>query len=322
MASVRKFRENWVADYRDQWGKRHREKPEGHFDNKAQQKRAAHTLLKKRLDDVDRGTYSRIAQNLTFSKLADLYLESKVNIRPSTRRNYESVITLYLKPYFGTWKVRQISAADIEHFRNGFSTGVPTPIRDAFAKRIRESRPALSQARAQQRAKTKTLSPRSVNKALTLLVMIFNYASRHRWIDFNPAKHVEKLKELVSTDGHPIDTNVLSPEEIRRLLNAAEPAHRDKGGMLRSNNYRLLIQFAIFTGVRSGEIRGVTLIGLHVKSMFVDHGKKGSSMSRKQRHQPVELTCQKHLFRISGAGNLHALPAPMIWCSPISQGNH
>lgn len=258
MASVRKFRDNWVADYRDQWGKRHREKPEGHYENKAQEKRAAHKLLKKRLDDVDRGTYSNTARTLTFTKLADLYLESKVNIRPSTRRNYESVITLYLKPYFGSWKVRQISAADIERYRNDLSNGLPTPILDAFAQRFRKSSSALSQARARQRAKRrKAPSVRTVNKTLTLLVMIFNYAARHRWIDFNPAEHVEKLKLPVVLDDRGIDSNILTPAEIRLLLDAAEPARRDSSGTIKSNHYRLLIQVAVFTGMRSGEIRGL-----------------------------------------------------------------
>ena len=121
MATVRKFRKNWVADYVDQWGKRHRERPTGHFENMAQQKRAAHALLKQRLDDVDRGSYSVGSRKLTFSLVTDSYLESKVNIRPSTRRNYESQINLYLNPYFGAWKIRQISVSDIEKFRNALA---------------------------------------------------------------------------------------------------------------------------------------------------------------------------------------------------------
>lgn len=258
MATVRKFHNNWVADYRDQWGKRHREKPDGHFDNKAQQKRAAQALLKRRLDEIDRGSYSADAINLTFSKLAEAYLVSKVNIRPSTYRSYESIIRMYLEPYFGSWKARQITAAQIEQFHNELAKEIPTPVVDAIAERMQNERPALSQARARQRAKRKkTPGPRTINKALTLLVMIFNYACRHRWVDFNPAEHVEKLREPVSPDGNTIDNNVLAPEEIRRLIDAAEAPHRDKSGNLISNNYRLLIQLAVFTGMRSGELRGL-----------------------------------------------------------------
>ena len=87
--------------------------------------------------------------------------------------------------------------------------------------------------------------------------MIFNYATRHRWVDYNPAEHVEKRKVPVSLDANPIDSNILAPDEIVMLLNAADPSRRSKTGKTITNNYRLLIKTAIFTGMRSGEIRGL-----------------------------------------------------------------
>ena len=257
MATVRKHRGNWVADYRDQFGKRHRERPGGPFENMAQQKRAAQALLKKRLDEVDRGSFGPQTQRLTFAKVGDQYLASKVNIRPSTRRSYSGLIELYLKPYFGAWKIHQISATDIERYRNALASGLPAPIEDAFVTRALEARPALSKARARQRVARKRPGIRTINKTLTLLVMIFNYATRHRWIDYNPAEHVEKLKVPVSLDANPIDSNILAPNEIVMLLDAAEPSRRSKEGKTFINNYRLLIKTAVFTGMRSGEIRGL-----------------------------------------------------------------
>ena len=81
----------------------------------AGRKLAAATVerFKKRLDEVDRGSFGPQTYRLTFAKAADQYLASKVNIRPSTRRSYSSLIELYLKPYFGDWKIHQISATDI-----------------------------------------------------------------------------------------------------------------------------------------------------------------------------------------------------------------
>ena len=257
MATVRKFRKNWVADYVDQWSKRHRERPTGHFENMALQKRAAQALLKKRLDEVDRGSYSADSRKLTFSLVADSYLESKVNIRPSTRRNYESQISLYLNPYFGAWKIRQISVSDIERFRNALAEELRPPIVDAFARRMREARPALSQARARQRVLMKRPSVRTINKLLTMASMIFNYAVKHQWVDRNSVEHVEKLKTPMSIDAHALDANILSPKEIQMLLGAAGSGTRKRDGSLFTNNYRLLIQFAVFTGMRSGEIRGL-----------------------------------------------------------------
>ncbi|MEE8429111.1 MAG: tyrosine-type recombinase/integrase [Gammaproteobacteria bacterium] len=221
------------------------------------QRRAAQTLLKKRLDEVDRGSFGPGTQRLTFAKVADKYLASKVNIRPSTRRSYSGLIELYLKPYFGAWKIHQISATDIERYRSSLKAGLPAPIEDAFVRRALEARPALSKARARQRVIRKKPGVRTINKTLTLLVMVFNYATRHRWVDYNPAEHVEKLKVPVSLDANPIDSNILTPKEIQRLIEAAVILTRNRDGTSRTNNYRLLIKTAIFTGMRSGEIRGL-----------------------------------------------------------------
>lgn len=257
MAKVRKHRGNWVADFRDQFSIRRREQPEGHFENMAQQKRAAHAHLNKRLDEVDRGSYSADSRKLIFLHVAISYLESKVNIRPSTRRNYESQISLYLTPYFGAWKIRQISVSDIEKFRNALAEELPPPIVDAFAKRMREARPALSQARARQRVLMKKPSIRTINKLLTMASMIFNYAVKHQWVDRNPVEYVEKLKAPMSIDAHTKDENILTPKEIQLLLDAAGSGTRKRDGSFFTNNYRLLIQVAVLTGMRSGEIRGL-----------------------------------------------------------------
>ena len=98
---------------------------------------------------------------------------------------------------------------------------------------------------------------RTINKALGLLGSIFRYACKHEWINRNPVECVEKLKVPVSLDSDALDSNVLAPREIVRLLDAAEPSRRSKDGKTYINNYRLLIKVAIFTGMRSGEIRGL-----------------------------------------------------------------
>lgn len=257
MATVRKHRGSWVADYRDQWGKRHRERPDGKFENMAQQRRAAQVLLKRRLDEVDRGSYHPDNRKLTFAKVADAYLESKVGIRPSTRRGYSSNIELYLKPYFGQWRIQHISAADIEAFRNALLEARPPPIEEAFARREMAQKPALSLARAKARAGRTKPGPRTINKCLTLLVMIFNYAAKHRWVDFNPAGYVDKVRESLTQDSKLLDQNILSAIEVRRLVDAATGPRRSRDGRILSTNYKLLIKLSVLTGMRSGEIRGL-----------------------------------------------------------------
>ena len=330
MATVRKHRSNWVADYRDQFGKRHRERPQGPFDNKAQQKRAAQALLKKRLDEVDRGSFGPQTQRLTFAKAADQYLESKVNIRPSTRRSYSSLIELYLKPYFGAWKIHQISATDIERYRSSLTTGLPAPIEDAFVRRALEARPALSKARARQRVGRKKPGIRTINKTLTLLVMIFNYAARHRWVDYNPAEYVEKLKVPVSLDANSIDSNILAPNEIRLLLDASEPGRRSRDGSRRTNNYRLLVKMAVFTGMRSGEIRGLQWGDIdwatgqvHVRRSYKEgrFNAPKTQASIRKIELPIFLTSELQEWKLACPKGEHDLIFPNLAGNPMSNTN-
>jgi len=106
MATVRKLRGRWVADYRDQHGKRHVERPTGPFDNATQQKLAAQSLLTKRLGEIARGQHNPADRRLTFADVCDRYLESKVNVRPSTLRDYRGLIEIYLRPYFRKWVIQ------------------------------------------------------------------------------------------------------------------------------------------------------------------------------------------------------------------------
>lgn len=75
--------------------------------------------------------------------------------------------------------------------------------------------------------------------------MIFNYAARHRWVDHNPAEYVEKLKDEAYLHHRPVDENILTPDEVRRLVAATDEHHR------------LLVQTAVFTGMRQGELLGL-----------------------------------------------------------------
>ena len=242
MATVRKHRGNWVADYRDQYGKRHRERPEGSFENMALQRVAAQAVLARRTAEIDRLSYQPKAERLNFGELCDSYLGSRVNIRPSTARSYKQQIEAYLRPYFGTRKVHQISPTDVEAYRTALTEGYPPPIAEAFLARRLAANPRLSQARAKSRLNNEKPGIRTINKTLTLLVMIFNYAARHRWVDFNPAEYVEKIRAPRTHDGTPIDTNILAPAEVKALLDASDCGRRDREGNLITNNYRLVFE--------------------------------------------------------------------------------
>jgi integrase len=117
----------------------------------------------------------------------------KVNVRDTTRRDYEGNIRRHLQPHFGSRVIRTITPEAIERFRTD-----------------RHQRTGL----------------RTVNKCLTLLSMMFGYALRHRWVSSNPASMVRKLRPA-SGPGHDlVEDNILVPAEIGKLLEAADDRSR------------------------------------------------------------------------------------------------
>jgi len=253
MATVRMYRGHWVADYYDANQRRRIERPEGHFKRAREELQAARILLADRVGEVADGLVHQ--GRGTFEDAATRWLRSKVGIRPSTRRSFEHLLVCYLIPYFGDRKLRLIQVTDIEHYRAELSQGIPDSIRQAFVTHLLKAKPGLAEARAKQRANHRKLGRRSINKALTVLSMVFNYAVRNQWLMRNPAEYVSQARDERPLEQRPLDMDVLTSAEVAALLEAATPASYRSGEHI-TNNYRLLISFAAFTGCRVGEILG------------------------------------------------------------------
>lgn len=256
MARVRQFHGNWVADYRDQWGKRHRERPEGAFENKALQKLAAQELLTKRLGEVDKATYHPETRHRTFGDLCEHFLENYVFTSPSTTREYVTSIEVYLRPYFGSQKLQSVKVDQIDVFRKDLTKGYPAPVRDALKKRLGKDR--LAKARATQ-ARPR-LSNSSINKHVRHLHLLFEYACERRWVDYNPV-----TCRALPTSPRKV---VMSIEETQRVIAVLKGPPRYDNGLLisPSPNWSLMIRLAIFTGMRQGELLGLQWHDLHATS--------------------------------------------------------
>jgi integrase len=163
-----------------------------------------------------------------------------------------------------------------------------------------------------------------------MLVMIFNYAARHRWVDFNPAEHVEKLRVPVSTDSSLLDSNILAPQELTALFDAATPSRRGHNGILITNNYRLLIKTAVFTGMRSGEIRGLRWADLdwnskqlHIRRSFKEgafHEPK-TQASIRRIDLPALLLTELREWRLACPKGKDDLMFPNLAGNPMSSTN-
>ncbi len=79
------------------------------------QLRAAQALLADRVAEVADGLVHEGCG--TFEDAAIRWLNSKVAIRPTTRRSYQQLLSCYLVPYFGARTLRLIQVTDIERFR-------------------------------------------------------------------------------------------------------------------------------------------------------------------------------------------------------------
>jgi integrase len=88
-----------------------------------------------------------------------------------------------------------------------------------------------------------TLGPWAIRgQVLTPLSGIFRYAVRQGWRSENPVRGLEAdEKPTIETR----EQRILEPEEIRKLLEAAP------------TKYRPLIETAVFTGLRLGELLGL-----------------------------------------------------------------
>lgn len=240
MATVRKYRGRYVADFRDQFGRRRIETPRGIFESKDLEKRAAQELLAKRMDEVRGGQFQQVSAKPRFAEVAAQFLDSKVKLRDTTRAGYRELIDCYLVPYFGARRIDTVSSLHVERFRAEMAKGLPEAVR-----RVRAEREAAMKA-ADPDARLKVLrpGPRTVNKCLVLLYGIFEYAKRHKWVATNPVEGAEKLPQPEG-EGRVIETNVLSPLELQAVIDhAVDP-------------FRLPIWFAIDTGARQAEVLGL-----------------------------------------------------------------
>ncbi len=216
MACIRKRRGRWVLDFRDQTGARRWETYRTRDEAKA--------ALEGRLKQVRQGVYCAPGSLPVLKDVAEQWLKSKADRRASTRYLCENHVYMHILPRLGDQRVDRITPQVIEQaLRNGL---------------LREGR----------------LAPQTVNKILGTLSAIFEYAERHQIVERNPARLAERLRlgtaEVTQAapsgrDDDPHD--VPSPDEVKRLLVAAEP------GLFKS-----FFLTAALTGARSGELLALT----------------------------------------------------------------
>ena len=280
MACVRKRRGRWVVDYRDNRGQRHWET--------CGTRKEADQLLARRLDELGRGAYTAPRENRRFDDVAAAFTAAhiKTRVRATTARDYETNLRLHLAPYFQGWKLLAITPYVVDNFLC-----------------------ALSE---------RGVGQRTTNKCLTLLKQMLSHAVRLRWIHENPARWTKKIPEVAAFNRGSVDDNILTPEEIRRLLDTA------------TDRWRLLILAAVLTGMRQGELLGLRWgdIDWNSKQIYVRRQYTAGRFSclktpagRRQITIPSNLTRELHAWRLACPPGAQDLVFPNGAGNPESHAN-
>ena len=208
MACVTKRRGRYVLDFYVQTGERQRVTLK-----KGTTKKRANLELMATLDAVEAGVYMPARRMPLFSEVAEDWLKhKKANLRITSWEVCEG----HTKNHYtdlDNLKIGQVTTATVE-------------------KWIRERQ-------------EEGMSLGTLRKVLVTLGQIMAYAVRHRYVRHNPVRDAERPRET----GNEVKGEVfriLSPAEIRALLNAAD-----------SEKYKTLYMMAIFTGARQGELLGL-----------------------------------------------------------------
>jgi integrase len=222
MAVTQNHRGRWEADFRDQNGKRKQK----HFDTK---KEAEDWLLEK-LGKVRKGTYVSDSK-ATIGEKADEWHDRKKatkGYRYITLKNWEIHIRDFIKPELGGLSIQQATMKVIE----------------------------MASLKWAERS-----SANNANMVLKTLTAIFFLAQRYGPLDpqgTNVAKMAERIKLPTedTDDGEVMPEDVLSGEQLGRLVLATEPGSLD----------RICVELGGFCGLRIGEILGFTWPAIDLKS--------------------------------------------------------
>jgi integrase len=175
----------------------------------------------------------------TFADLWDKFAThelSSPDLRPSTVADYKALGRLYLVPRLGDRLLCEIDTETIMDMKTQLQ--------------------ASAGAKAAGREGTgKPLSPRSVAKILILGGSVWRYGRRIKMVDGSPFADVRKPRAAKR------EPYILDAGEIAKLRAALDvPAER------------LLIELTLTTGMRSGEVRGLTWdsIDLEGKRLFIE----------------------------------------------------
>ncbi|NEG54743.1 tyrosine-type recombinase/integrase [Bifidobacterium platyrrhinorum] len=187
-------------------------------------------------DDVRRGRYiDPDGGDKMFSKVADLWIDTKIDVKESTLLRYKRELRVYIKPKWGDKMLREITRGDLQRWVNSLTVGnYPAELPNE-----RSPRP---------------LAARSIRNIVKVVMAgILDYAVENKWILDNPARSVKLPKAVVKDD----DMVFLTIGEVEAIAKAATSIGRDMDG--------LLVRFQAAVGTRINEALALQVQDLNLK---------------------------------------------------------
>lgn len=195
----------------------------------------------------------------TLADLIDRYIAIILPTKPKDARNAKRQLEWW-KSKLGKYALQTISPDLIAQYRKELAEGITF-------RGIRRS-------------------PSTVNRYLAILSTVMTYAVRETgWISDNPCLRVSKFQESKGRD------RILSPEECTRLIEACLNS--------RNEHLLLIVLLAITTGMRRGEILGLTwdCIDFERNSIILKETKNGRHRTVSLIGQPLQLLHEQYLKR-------------------------
>lgn len=249
----------------------------------------AEQALRHVIADVERGAWrpptaepaAEVNPDPTFHEFASEWFEAtKGEWREKTRLDYEWQLTRHLLPFFHDHRLSQITAREIDRYRQG-KVAEGQAIRAAAT----EGKPMIDEyvdkRCHKRRHPRRALSATSINKTITRLGQILEVAVEYGLIEANPAKGRRRRLKAQKTTPVWLDR----AEHIEALLDAAgeldrhahaNGGHDQKGG---PTYRRALLATLVLAGLRIGELtalqwRDVDLAGnrITVRASKTDAG--------------------------------------------------
>jgi integrase len=205
-------------------------------------KAAAEAFAKSLVDGVDTGR--------RFHELVDEWRASHLahGLRASTTKDYRQSLKR-LGEFFGQRELRTITSGDLERCRNELVEKVRTERTAKFGRVLAAaSKTKLVELKAREselRAEIARGGVRAAAKMIGCARTLWKFAVARGYAVRNIAENVRKPQVERAVESGMIDSNVLTPVEIERML-----AHAPK-------EHRCAVKFLFWTGVRFGELRGL-----------------------------------------------------------------